>query len=268
MRTDSETINIRMLGPLSAYLGTLQVTPRAAKQRQLLALLALNAARVVPVSAIMEELWGDSPPQSSTTTLQTYIFQLRNRLAKGAPRTRITGEFLQTMHSGYQLQCRTDVEEFHRLVRAGREAREAGNAQAVSELLGQALALWRGGALADVRQGRVLEAEVASLEETRLGALVRRIQADLALNRHADILGELTLLAARHPLNENFWRLLMVAYYRSGHVARALEAFRRLRGTLNDELGVDPSPRLQRLHQAILSGEPAVDEDAFLAEER
>jgi len=137
----------------------------------------------------------------------------------------------------------------------------------VSESLGRALALWRGGALTDVRQGRVLESEAASLEETRLGVLQRRIQADLALNRHADILGELTLLAARHPMNENLAGLLMTALYRSGHVARSLEAFQRLRVTLNNELGVDPSPRLRRLHQDILSGTANPDVDAFLAQE-
>jgi SARP family transcriptional regulator, regulator of embCAB operon len=265
--TDSAQISIEMLGPFSAMLGTLQVAPRAAKQRQVLALLAVNAGRVVTVSALTEELWDDRPPRSSATTVQTYIFHLRRRLAAGMPRARVASEFLQTMHSGYQLECRTDVEEFHRLARIGREAAEAGNPRAVSETLGRALALWRGGALTDVRQGRVLESEAASLEETRLGVLQRRIQADLALNRHADILGELTLLAARHPMNENFAGLLMTALYRSGHIARSLEAFQRLRVTLNNELGVDPSPRLRRLHQEILSENSALDVDAFLAQE-
>jgi SARP family transcriptional regulator, regulator of embCAB operon len=265
--TDSAQITIQMLGPFSATLGSLQVAPRAAKQRQVLALLAINAGRVVTVSTLTEELWDDRPPRSSATTVQTYIFHLRRRLAAGMPRARVASEFLQTMHSGYQLECRTDVEEFHRLARIGREAAEAGNPRAVSETLSQALALWRGGALTDVRQGRVLESEAASLEETRLGVLQRRIQADLALNRHADILGELTLLAARHPMNENLAGLLMTALYRSGHIARSLEAFQRLRVTLNNELGVDPSPRLRRLHQDILSENNALDVDAFLAQE-
>ncbi len=88
------------------------------------------------------------------------------------------------------------------------------------------------------------------------------------LHRHADILGELTMLAAQHPMNENFWGLLMVALYRAGHVARALDAFQRLRTVLSDELGIDPSPRMQRLHQAILSGDPAEEMDAFLTQDR
>ena len=183
-------------------------------------------------------------------------------------RERVASELLRTRHSGYQLECRTDVQEFRRLVRAGREAAEAGDPRAVSEFLGRASDLWRGPALSDVRQGQILETEAASLEETRLGVLERRIQADLALHRHADILGELTLLVARHPLNENFWGQLITALYLAGHAARALDAFQRLRTILSDELGIDPSPRMQRLYQAILSGAAADDMDAYLTKER
>jgi DNA-binding SARP family transcriptional activator len=268
MVLDSTQIHIQLLGPLSASLGTNTVTPNAAKQREVLALLALNAGRVVSVSTLVEELWGDRPPRSSVNTLQTYIFHLRTSLALDTPRERIASEFLRTRHFGYQLECSTDVEEFHRLARAGREAAKAADPQTVSELLGRALDLWRGPALADVRQGRILESEAAALEETRQGVLERRIQADLMLHRHADILGELTMLAARHPMNENFWGLLMIALYRAGHVARALDAYQRLRTVLGDELGIDPSPWMRRLHQAILSSDPADDMDVFLTPER
>ncbi len=268
MVLDSTQIHIQLLGPLSASLGTNTVTPNAAKQREVLALLALNAGRVVSVSTLVEELWGDRPPRSSANTLQTYIFHLRTSLALDTPRERIASEFLRTRHFGYQLECSTDVEEFHRLARAGREAAKPGDPQTVSELLRRALDLWRGPALADVRQGRILESEAASLEETRLGVLELRIQADLMLHRHADILGELTMLAARHPMNENFWGLLMIALYRAGHVARALDAYQRLRTVLGDELGIDPSPWMRRLHQAILSSDPADDMDVFLTPER
>jgi SARP family transcriptional regulator, regulator of embCAB operon len=260
---ESAQVYVQLLGQLAASLGTRPVTPNATKQRQVLALLALNANRIVPVFILMEELWGDSPPRSATATLQTYILRLRNRLAAGLPREHVVADILRTEHSGYRLECRTDVAEFHRLVREGRAAAESGDPRTVSELLGRALALWRGPALADVRHGHVLETEAASLEETRLGVLERRIQADLALSRYPDILGELTLLTARYPMNENFWELLMIALYRAGHTARALDAFLRLRTVLGAELGVDPSPRLRRLQLAMLSGDPA---DTLLAQ--
>jgi SARP family transcriptional regulator, regulator of embCAB operon len=258
-------VSIQVLGLFSVSIGTRVVTPTAAKQRQVLALLALSAGQIVPVSTLIEELWADRPPRSAATTLQGYVFHLRSRLAADIPRERVARELLRTTHSGYRLVCRTDVEEFHRLARAGRAA-EDGDPARVSELLRQALGVWRGPALADVRRGRILETEAASLEETRLGVLEQRIQADLVLNRHGEILGELTLLTARYPMNENLWALLMTALYRAGHVARALDAFQRIRAILLDELGVDPSPRLQRLQLAFLSGDPDKEVDAFLAQ--
>src|SRR5579859_6445431 len=174
MVLDSTQITIELLGSLTASLGSRTVTLNAAKQRQVLALLALNAGRIVTVSTLVEELWGDHPPRSSATTLQTYIFHLRRGLAGDTPREYVARDILRTRHSGYQLECRTDVEEFRRLVRAGRDAAETKDPVGVSELLGRALDLWRGPALADVQQGRILEAEAASLEETRLVALERR----------------------------------------------------------------------------------------------
>jgi DNA-binding SARP family transcriptional activator len=262
MNTESGQLTIGLLGPLSARRNGESVAPSAAKQRQVLALLALNAGRVVTVSTLIEELWGDNRPRSYSTTLQTYILQLRNAVAAAAPNDSAARRALGTRHCGYLLEegsCQTDVEEFTRLARSGRAAAERGDARAASELLDRALKLWRGPALVDVRMGRVLELEVTSLEETRLGALERRIEADLALGRHADLLGELTLAAARSPMNENLCAFLMIALYRSGHVGRSLEAFHRLRSVLHEELGVEPCPRLQRLQMAILSGDPALE---------
>jgi DNA-binding SARP family transcriptional activator len=262
MYNERAQIDVRLLGPLSARLNHREVAPSAAKQRQILALLALNSGRVVTVSTLVEELWGDYPPRSSATTLQTYILQLRNKLAAASPGDPDARAFLSTRHGGYMLEetaCRTDVDEFGHLSAAGRAAAERGDHLAASEQLGRALALWRGPALVDVRLGRVLELEATSLEETRLGVLERRIEADLALGRHADLLGELTLLTARNPMNENFCALLMTALYRSGHVGRALEAYQRVRAVLRDELGVEPCPWLRRLQQAILSGDPALE---------
>ena len=252
---------IRLLGPMSADLNSQRVVPSAAKQRQIMSLLALNAGRVVTVPVLIEELWGDRPPRSSATTLQTYILQLRNQLRAAMPAAQGAKQLLATRPGGYLLDeaaCRTDVDEFGQLARSGRTAAESGDQAKTSELLARALTLWRGPALVDVRQGSVLELEATSLEATRLGVLERRIHADLALGRHHDLLGELTLLTAKHPMNENFCALLMIAHYRSGHASDALETFQRLRSVLAAELGVEPCPRLRRFQQAVMAGDPAL----------
>jgi DNA-binding SARP family transcriptional activator len=262
MDSDPRQINIRLLGPMSAILKNKSVTPSAAKQRQILALLALNAGRVVTVSTLVEELWGDYPPRSSLATLQNYILQLRNRMAAALCPDNGVKDVLSTRHGGYLLaetECRTDIDEFGQLVGNGREAAEKGDHRAASDQFGHALKLWRGPALADMPTGRVLELEATSLEETRLGVIERRIKADLALNRHTDLLGELIVLTAKYPMNENFCALLMTSLYRSGHVARALGAFQQLRSVLREELGVEPCPRLQHMHQAVLQGDPALE---------
>lgn len=260
MYRDPRPLSIDLLGPLSLRLDQTPVSTSAPKQRQVLALLALNVGQVVTVPALIEELWGDHPPRSCTTTLQTYILQLRNALATAGSGDPSVRRILSTQHNVYLLEkdaCRTDVEVFDHRVQAGRVAAEAGDHHRASEEFGRALQLWRGPALVDIRMGRVLEIEAASLEECRLGALERRIEADLALGRHTDLLGELTLVSARNPMNENFCAFLMTALYRAGHVARSLQAFHRLHTVLNHELGVEPGPRLQRLHAAILSGDSA-----------
>ena len=261
MNSDPRPLSIGLLGPLSLMINQRQVPISAPKQRQVLALLALNAGRVVTVPVLVEELWGDFPPRSFATTLQTYVLQLRNALAGASPCNPDARQMLRTgQYGGYLLEedvCDTDVTIFNQQVRSGRAATEAGDHRAASDRFGRALELWRGPALVDVRKGRMVDMEVASLEEARLGALQRRIEADLELGRHTDLLGELTLQVARNPLNENLCALLMTALYRSGHVARSLQAFHRIRSVLNSELGVEPCLRLQHLQAAILSGQAA-----------
>lgn len=254
-RTESDKISVQVLGSFSASLRQQIVTPTATKQRQVFALLALRSGQVVTTSTLAEELWGGSPPPSFVVTLQTYIFQLRRRLAAALPEGQDAKHLLSTRHSGYLLECQTDVEEFKRLARDGREAAEAGDPRTASELLRRALTLWRGPALADVRLGAVLEVEAAALAQTRLGTIETRIECDLVMGRHNAVIGELISLVAEHPLNENFCGLLMRAYYHSGRTSQALDAFRRLREALNRELGLEPGARLQRVHQSILSGE-------------
>ncbi|RSM81687.1 hypothetical protein DMH04_27485 [Kibdelosporangium aridum] len=255
-------MSVGLLGPLSLRLNQTPVTTSAPKQRQVVTLLALYAGRVVTGPTLVEELWGDRPPRSYATTLQTYILQLRNALAAADPGNPGARQILSTRHSGYLLQedsCQTDIEVFDRHVSAGRAAAEVGNHLLASEELSRALKLWRGPTLVDVPMGRLLEIEAASLEERWLGALERRIEADLALGRHADLLGELTLLVGNNPMNENLCAFLMTALYRTGHVARSLQAFHRMRSVLNQELGVEPCPRLQRLQALILSADPILE---------
>jgi SARP family transcriptional regulator, regulator of embCAB operon len=255
-------VRIELLGPLSVRVNQLPVVPPAAKPRQVLALLALNAGRVVTVSALIDELWGDSPPPSALTTLQTYVMESRRRIAVALGCGHDPKQVLLTCHGGYMLEAHADhvdVRGFERLAQAGRAAAENGEHRLATELLGSALALWRGSALVDVRKGRVLELESMALEESRFAVVIRRIESDLAMGRHADILGELAALAARHPLNENLSAQLITALYRTGNTARALQAFHRLRSSLVDELGIEPSAQLQRLQHAVLSRDPSLD---------
>lgn len=267
MQAESVIVNISILGSLSADLRGYTITPSAAKQRQILALLALNHGRLVTVPTLIEELWGDNPPRSCATTLQTYILQLRNRITSAIPADMDVRDILSRQYNGYLLErssCQIDVDDFERLARAGRTSAEAGDYRVASETLSEALRLWRGPALVDIPMGQLLELQAASLEEMRLGVLERRIEADLALGRHADLIGELRVLTAASPLNENYCGFFITALYRSGNPGRALEEFRRLRGTLRTELGMEPSPKLQQLQQAILTRDPGLEADTCI----
>ncbi|MEV0695657.1 AfsR/SARP family transcriptional regulator [Streptomyces sp. NPDC050388] len=257
-------MEIRVLGPLGAEVNGGSIVPSAAKPRQILSLLALYPGRVVSVQTLMEEIWGSRPPQSALTTLQTYILQLRRRLgtAMGPGTPAGAKDVLATRHGGYLLQIPADSVDVHRyeqLVSAGLTAFEAGDHEESARLYRRALGLWDGAALVDVRHGPVLEIEVLRLEESRLVAIERRIDADLRLGRHCELIAELTELTARHPHHEGLHSQVMVALYRAGRQGSALEIYRRLRGRLIEELGVEPSPQLQRLHQAMLTADPQLD---------
>lgn len=256
-------MEIRVLGPLVAEVDHTSVVPSAAKPRQVLALLALHAGQVVTVATLLDELWGDAPPRTAPATLQTYIRQLRSKLAvaQGPSAVRGPKDVLCTRYSGYALDVARpdDAAEFQRLCVAGQTALREGAAPEASQMLHQALALWRGPALADVQIGRALEVETMRLEETRLGALDARIEADMRLGRHAALLGELTALAVQHPLHETVHAQLMLALYRCGRRSHALGAYQRLRRSLIAELALEPSTRLQRLQQAILRADPGLE---------
>ncbi|MBT2402012.1 MULTISPECIES: AfsR/SARP family transcriptional regulator [unclassified Streptomyces] len=257
-------MKIKVLGALNAEVNGVSIVPTAGKPRQILALLALYPGRIVPVPTLMEEIWGTDLPQSSLTTLQTYILQLRRMLgtAMGPDVPGSAKDVLATRYGGYLLQIPTeavDVYAYERLVAEGRQAFDDGEDEHASLRLREALALWEGPALVDVRVGPILDIEVMRLEESRLVARERRIDADLRLGRHVELISELTDLIARHPQHEGLHSQAMVALYRSGRQASALDIYRRLRQRLIDDLGVEPSPQLQRMHQAMLAVDPRLD---------
>ncbi|MDF2256511.1 AfsR/SARP family transcriptional regulator [Streptomyces ferralitis] len=254
-------MEIHVLGPVRVRIGDQSIVPTAGKPKQVLTLLALRCGRVVPVSTLMEEIWGDKVPRSGTTTLQTYILQLRKLIARSLPAgCQLSAKDLLVTHfNGYQLAITPsayDLREFERLTVEGDAALAAGDAETASRQLGRALELWSGSALMDVPAGQVLEMEAMGMEEARMRAQELRIIADLQLGRHAMLIPELRMLVAQCPMHENFCAMLMIALQRSGAPWRALQVFRNLRQILIGELGVEPSSRLQRLHQAVLSNVP------------
>jgi DNA-binding SARP family transcriptional activator len=264
---------VKLLGTLEVALDGVSVAPSAAKPRQLLALLAMNAGEVVPVSTLMAELWGYDHPRSASTTLHTYIGKLRQKLTLAARSSADAAgdakKILVTEPLGYSLMVSpddTDIGRYERLASPGRIAADHGDYETSAEYLNTALELWRGPVLSDVAAGTHLAADVVRLEEIRRGDLDLRIEADLRLGRHRKVLAELTGLCTRFPMSENFCAKYMLALYRSGEQWRALDAFHRLRTNLADELGVDPSVSMQRFHLAILRSDPVVaDYPTFLA---
>jgi DNA-binding SARP family transcriptional activator len=249
---------------MSACINGISVVPNAGKPRQVLALLIMRANSVVPFSVISEELWGEAVPRSAATTVQTYILQLRRSIARALPAdgARSAKDILVTAFGGYRLAAgldKFDVRDHAHFVSYGAAALADGNLDTAASALKRAQSLWRGSALADVPVGSVLELEVIGLNEERTRALELRIEADLRLGRHAELIPELRKLAAEFPLNERLAAQLMLAFYRSGQAWRSFEAFRRLRGVLVEELGIEPTPRIQRLHRAMLEADPMLD---------
>lgn len=260
--------DIKLLGRLDATVEDVSILPAAAKPRQTLALLALNAGRIVSTATLMAELWGELQPRTAHTSLYTYISNLRRELGV-ALRDNGAGDpkrILVTEQTGYSLRVPltdTDVGQYQELANAGRGAAGRGDHETASLSLGKALSLWRGAALSDLVVGPQLTVDVVRLEENRVSDLDLRIEADLRLGRHRMLLGELAELCARLPMSENFCTKYMLALYRSGEQWRALQVFQRLRSAIVQELGVEPSATMQRLHIAILRRHPAVEDVNF-----
>jgi predicted ATPase/DNA-binding SARP family transcriptional activator len=218
-----------------------------------LALLVLEAGRVVPTGLLMEELWRGRPPPGAAATLRSYVSRLRAVLGPDV--------VLEGSGGGYVITVRADdvdASRFQRLVAAGQAALDGGEPATAAGRFAEALGLWRGRALADVCDVEALALESARLEELRLVAVEGRIEADIALGRHAHVIGELQRLVTESPARERLWRLLVLALYRDERQADALAAYGRARAMLADELGLEPGDELRRLHQAVLLQEVPV----------
>lgn len=252
-------LEFKLLGPVEAWDERGRVAAGPPQQRALLALLLLNANEVVSCDRLIDELWGDQPPETATKVVQVYVSRLRKAL-EPAPACD-AGKVLVTQSPGYVLRvgpADLDVYRFERLLEEGRKMLSTGNARNAAERFREALGLWRGPPLADFSFEPFAQAEVGRLNELRLAALEDRIEADLALGR-TDLAGELEPLIARHPLRERLRGQLMLALYGSGRQAEALEAYRHTRRVFVGQLGIEPGKTLRDLEQAILKQDPALD---------
>jgi DNA-binding SARP family transcriptional activator/tetratricopeptide (TPR) repeat protein len=243
-----------LLGPLQVRRGGVAVPVAPGMQRSLLAALLLRGNAIVPVGELAEVLWGAEVPPSALASLRNVVLRLRRSLG-AAGHARIVAE-----PSGYRIRVEPgelDVDRFEALLGAARDAGRAGSHADVAGLLREALECWRGQPLAGVPSELLAVREVPRLEEMRLQALEARIDADVRLGRHAEVIVELRQLAAAHPLRERLHVMLMLALYRDGQRAGALAVYQAARRVLREELGAEPGDDLARLQQQILAGQPA-----------
>jgi DNA-binding SARP family transcriptional activator len=248
-------MDYRILGPLEAFDDERKISLGGAKQRAVLALLLLHGNETVTRDVIVDELWGEKPPPTAAKVLQNCISALRKELRGGA-------DTLQTAGGGYALQLAPDEldrDRFERLLAEGRAAVAAGDHAEGSELLREGLALWRGSPLSDFAYEPFAREEITRLEELHLEAVEERIEADLGVGRHVEVIAELEGLVRRHRLRERLHGQLMLALYRSGRQAEALEAYHAARRALRAELGIEPGRSLHELEHAILSQDPSLE---------
>lgn len=238
-------MEFRILGPLEVADGDVAMALGGVKQRALLAIFLLNANEVVSADRLIDELWGEHAPESGRSALQVRVSQLRKALGEA-------GAQLLTRAPGYVLSLdreQLDLQRFERLVGEA----VAAEAPVAAEKLREALALWRGPALADLAYEPFAQDAIGRLQELRLGAIEKRIDAELALGRHDELIVGLEELVAEHPLRERLRAQLMLALYRCGRQADALEVYRHTRAELSAELGLEPGPELKDLESAILN---------------
>lgn len=246
-------LEYRILGSFEVVDNDRLLALGAPRQRALLALLLLNRGQPVTTDRLIDQLWEERPPATASKVIQGYVSQLRRVLGETA---------LLTRGGGYMLTVedeQVDAERFERFADEARRLLAYGDVEAARGQLVAALSLWRGEALSDFAYERFAQSEVARLEEARLAAIENRIEADLRLGAHHEVIGELEALGRSYPNRERLLGLLMLALYRSGRQADALDAFRRGRAALNDELGLEPGPELRMLEQQILEHDPVLE---------
>ena len=249
-------MEFRVLGPFEVARAGQRVALGGTRQRALLALLLLHRNQLVGRDRLIDELWGERPPATALKTVQVYVSRLRKALGDEALLTRAGGYILAVEPE------QVDADRFDALAGDSRRALQSGDPRGAVRRLDEALALWRGPPLADLAYEQFAQAEIARLAEARLGAVEDRIEAKLALGQHAELVAELEALVREHPLRERLRCQLMLALYRSGRQADALASFRQARGSLVDELGIEPGRPLQELERAILTQDPALDPPA------
>ena len=242
-------MEFRILGPLEAYEAGNEVPIGGAKQRALLAVLLVNANRVVSNDRVTDALWEDGPPETARKAVQVQVSKLRKLLGP---------DRLLTRPSGYLLQVEPDSLDLDRFEVLLHEAREV-DPEAAADKLREALALFRGRPLADIAHAQFVQGEIARIEELRLVALEERIEVELRLGLHAELVGELEALVGDHPLRDRLCRQRMLALYRCGRQAEALEVYQAARSALVEELGIEPGRDLRLLHQAILRQDPELE---------
>jgi DNA-binding SARP family transcriptional activator len=245
-------VEVGLLGPTGVVRDGRPVSLGGARQRALFVLLALRRNRLVPVDAIIEDLWSGKPPSTANKIVHVYISQLRKALGEGVIETGPGGYLLRLNDEGL------DSALFEKAMAHGRAQLAQGDPKAARGALTEGLALWRGQALSDVRYEDFARDEIGRLEELRLVGLKALIEAYLALDAADEAIAELEPLIREHPLRESFLELYMSALYRSGRQADALAAYQSYRGAISDELGLDPSAVLVELHTAILNHDPSV----------
>jgi DNA-binding SARP family transcriptional activator len=251
-------LNVRLLGTVEAERGGATLALGGAKQRIVLAVLALQVGRVVSSDRLVDAVWGETPSENASATLQVYVSNLRRALAGPDQKTPV----IVGRRPGYVLDLapeNVDAHAFERLAVQARLQHRAGDLAAAAATMREALALWRGRPLADLSSEPFASGDIARLDEARVAAIEERIEIELALGRHRELVPELEALAADYPLREQIYAALMTALYRCGRQAEALRTFQAARTTLGDELGLDPGPELRRLEQEILRQDSALD---------